>query len=228
MITQHDVLKFVESRPDMTIEYFNQRPFVKFYEGGIPVKCVSLEQVVREIQREGHCDLEIIYSDPGSLDVIYRCNECGTVIFSGDDERFDANLVCPVCDPRYKDKVEFWTKSEIENSVYKHDYYEHWMKDTRVRRMEVERRKRRGKFDWQILRKQINLFGHRIFISLDCDDLFADHFKYRGLRLMIENWDENQCVRCTRIPLSISFARSLYRDHKKRKFYQNSYNYFEK
>ena len=72
----------------------------------------SMDTYLDYMRKELHCDFECIYHDHASLTTIYRCKECGAVIFSGDDERYDPNLKCPVC--AGYNHGDFWTKEEIE------------------------------------------------------------------------------------------------------------------
>ena len=75
-----------------------------------------------------HCDFECIYNEHVSLDVVYKCNECGTIIFTGDDERYDINLACPVC-ANYNHS-NYWTQEMIESDPDKKRYVEFLIKST--------------------------------------------------------------------------------------------------
>ena len=74
----------------------------------------SMDTYVDYMRKKLHCDFECIYHEHASLTTIYRCKECGTVIFTGDDEHYDPNLKCPTCSDYHHWSGEFWTKEEIE------------------------------------------------------------------------------------------------------------------
>ncbi len=87
-----------------------------------------------------------------TLSEVLRCKECGAVIFTGDDERYDPNLCCPVCSGY--NHSNYWTAEDIKNDPIKQkqiEAYEKWAKE------EIEAAKRRkargGLYDWQIFKK---------------------------------------------------------------------------
>lgn len=77
----------------------------------------NLDDFTEQLRKESHCSFETIYSDV-LLNTVLRCTECGTIIFTGDDELFDPDLCCPTCSDYYCHS-EYFTKEEIENNPEK-------------------------------------------------------------------------------------------------------------
>ena len=201
MITEKDVRRFISQSSDMVIEFVHGREYVKMFdETGRPVRLTLLTDVLQELRREMHCDLSLVYTDPGSLDVIYKCNECGTVIYTN-DEYYDPNLVCPVCDPRYAHKVKY-DKTGTLDKVYEKSY--------RHYKFEEDRIKRRGKFDWELFKYEFYWFHKHIKWSFIVDDLYGHHFPLRGLRFVIQSYDpDSDSYNYHQLPLSIHFIKEL-------------------
>ena len=78
----------------------------------------SIQTYLKYMREKLHCDFETVYYEHACLDDVLRCRQCGTVIFSGDDERYDPNLCCPSCG-EYKTSLVYWTKDEIEQDEAK-------------------------------------------------------------------------------------------------------------
>lgn len=99
MISKSDVIRALsrakkEGR-DMEIALSEDKKSILDIQTGEAI--CSVDTYVAYLRRKLHCDFECIFYDRVDLTTIYRCNECGTVIFTGDDERYDPNLRCPVC-----------------------------------------------------------------------------------------------------------------------------------
>jgi len=139
-----------------------------------------LVQVLRE---KMHCDFETVHDLHGLLQVTLRCKECGTVIFAREDESWEPNLCCPVCS-NYKTSFEYWSGEDIAADKSKQEYIKGLEDLQREQDERYERRKKRkGKFDWQIARGRIKLYKRAIRWDLECDNLFKT--KLKGLRLKI-------------------------------------------
>ena len=113
-----------------------------------------------------------------------RCTECGTVIFTTEDEDYDPRLKCPTCTD-YKTHFEYWTKEDIKSDEEKQEVIEHYKKMTEWKIERDKRIKRRnGKHDWEIAVKKF--YGKKLYLSLalECDDITKSYFK--GLRLKID------------------------------------------
>ena len=131
----------------------------------------SIEDYIDFMRRKLHCDFECIYHEHVSLTTILRCNECGAVIFTGDDERYDPNLKCPVCtDYNHND---YWTKEEIESDENKQkeiQFYIDYMKD--MEEQYKRREARGGLYDWEIWKKKV--YGKKRYWGFALED-FGRH-----------------------------------------------------
>lgn len=113
----------------------------------------TIETYIKYLREELHCDFEVVYYEHATLDEVLRCKQCGTVIFTGDDERYDPNLCCPGCG-EYKTSLVYWTGEEIEQDEAKRKTIEMYEEFSRQQKIEYERRKRRGGlYDWQLIDK---------------------------------------------------------------------------
>lgn len=133
----------------------------------------SMETYIDYMKKKLHCDFECIYHEHASLTTIYRCKECGTIIFTGDDERYDPNLKCPTCSDYHHWSGEYWTKEDIESDEKKQkelQYYADYMEDMEA---QAKRREARGgKYDWQIWEKKI--YGKKRYWGFELED-FGRH-----------------------------------------------------
>lgn len=167
-----------------------------------------------------HCDFECIHHCHVSLETTLRCRECGTVIFSRDDEEYDHNLCCPTCGG-YETHFKYWTKEEIENDTQKADtikFLEEWTKEENEA---YERRKRRkGKYDSEIWNWTIRGKKHGVKFELKCDNLFKHGLN--GLYFRINWMERDDCGwfvyrKWWEIPLSISYLKLMIRIRKHNK-----------
>jgi len=170
----------------------------------------DIDTYVSFMREKLNCDFEVVYSEHISLDVVYRCKKCGTVIFSGDDERYDPNLKCPTCSD-YKPHCMYWPKDEIDNDPKKSL---HIYQLEELERLAIEAEKRRkargGLYDWQRWVKKINTKNHHIVISHICFGYGVKNMrKDRYLEIMDYERDENghflygkDIGHCFKIPLS--------------------------
>ena len=116
-------------------------------------KLDTLLQVVRE---KNHCDFETIYCEHATLTDVYRCRQCGTVIFGGDDEdHYNPKEKCPTCcnDPSVTWN-EYWTKEEIDSDPKKQETIKQMIEMQAASGRYYERRKaRNGLNDWERWKK---------------------------------------------------------------------------
>ena len=127
----------------------------------------SIDTFTQHMREKMHCDFECIYHEHASLTTIYRCKECGAVIFTGDDERYDPNLCCPVCSD-YKHS-DYWSKEEIEadeNKQKEIQFYLDYMEE--MEEQEKRRKARGGKYDWEIWKK--TFYGKKRCVRLELQD----------------------------------------------------------
>lgn len=167
----------------------------------------DVDTFVRVLRKEKHCDFEVIYSEHVSLTTTYRCKQCGTVIFGGDDERFDPNLKCPGCGG-YKTQLEFWTGEEIQKDINKQHTIEQLIQAQKLQDEMYERiEQRNGLNDWEIWKKKYYGKKHFFEFSLECCNLF--HSGLKGLNFHITHGKKDTdgvgyiCKDFFRIPLSL-------------------------
>lgn len=125
----------------------------------------SIETYAKYLRQKLHCDFDRLYHDHASLTTIYVCNECGTVIFSGDDERYDPNLKCPIC-AKYNHH-DYWTKEEIDADEKKQktiQFYKDWMKEQKE--AYKRRQARGGLYDWQVFKKDKYCKNHSYHLEM--------------------------------------------------------------
>lgn len=78
----------------------------------------KIGEFVMTLRALTHCDFEILYTCYETKETIYRCKECGTIIFCCEDELYDPNLCCPTCG-EYKTHLKYWTVKDIEKDPNK-------------------------------------------------------------------------------------------------------------
>lgn len=78
----------------------------------------NIGEFVKTLRALTHCDFEILYTCYETKETIYRCKECGTVVFCCEDESYDPNLCCPTCG-EYKTHLKYWTVKDIEKDPNK-------------------------------------------------------------------------------------------------------------
>ena len=127
----------------------------------------SIETLTGYLRRKAHCDFETVYYEHASLDCVYHCRECGTVIFGGDDERYDPNCRCPTCcNDKSVCQNEFWTADEIGASEEKKEHIKALEQAQKAFNEAAARRKARGGlYDWQRWVKEFRLKNHHITVS---------------------------------------------------------------
>lgn len=167
MISQYDVIKYYERAK----ESGKKTPFYlsddkkEVFDSETNERLCSIEHYVNVMRKHLHCDFEVIYYEHATLEVVYRCKECGTVIFASDScEEYDDNLCCPTCGG-YETGFEYWTKEEIANDEKKKNTLEFFDKIMKERKEEDERMKKRGGlYDWQRWVKRFKTKNYRIEI----------------------------------------------------------------
>lgn len=216
MITAYFVKKIAEDNPD---KYWYRIDGNNVIDKESNQVVGSLDTFVSLLRKKMHCDFDVIFYCHVSLVTIYQCKECGTVIFSRDDEEYDPNLRCPTCG-EYKTHFEYWTAEDIANDEDKQNTIETY-KQMQQDRIEADKRyvKRGNKYDWQIWHERIKLPKRAIILDLECDNLFKT--KLKGLRLDV-HWAYKDGIsyiykKHFTIPLSWSALKMQVRIRKKRK-----------
>lgn len=181
MISKWDVRQYFK-RHENELEHRIAENDMIVHKATDAVLC-SIDDFVDHMRKKLHCDFECIYSCHGTLEVILRCKECGTVIFASDDVNYcDDNLCCPVC-ANYNTHFKYYTGEEIlldKNKQEEINLYEEMTKE----QIEADKRreKRNGKYDWEIFKGRIKICSDKvIYYCLECDNLFKSGLN--GLRL---------------------------------------------
>lgn len=216
MLSQYDIIRYAKNSETCWFRIDDEKNVIDKETENIVCSLETLTQFFRE---KMHCDFECIHSCHGTLDTTLRCKECGTVIFSRDDEDYDPYLCCPTCGG-YETHFEYWTKEEIDRDIKKANTIK-WLEDwTREENEAYERRQRRkGKYDSEIWNWTIRGKKHGVKFELKCDNLFKTGLK--GLHFVI-NWmdrDDGWFIyrKWWKIPLSISYLKIMFRIYKKNK-----------
>ena len=192
------------------------------YDSGLKVPA---KELVDYIRKQIGQDFENLYSCHATLESFVRCKKCGTVIFAYNDERYEPNLCCPVCSD-YETDFEYWTKEQIDADENKQRTITNLEMMQKEQDEAYARRKRRGgKYDWQLARWKKWGKRHYIILELQCDSIL-NKFKLKGLRLRVDygdiDFDDGHGYRSgvrnmsITIPLSISYAVLLMRIRIKR------------
>lgn len=216
MFSKYDAISYLRKNADndkMPIGYNEETNCC--YDKGNGEEICHIDTFVSHMRKKLHCDFDCIFHEHASLTTVYRCNECGAIIFSGDDERYDPNLVCPNCTDY--PHTDFWTKEEIENDEQKQRELNGLLEYARIIQESEERRERRGGlYDWQLARKKFFTKKHSYNFELKVDDITKS--KVKGLELEIgigenENPDKEYGIYTVKhiftIPLSFNSLKRL-------------------
>lgn len=151
MFTRSDILKYSKEESC----WFEKREDGSYYSKKNPELKLAdnIEDFVKSLNIHNHSYFKCIYSCHASLDTVLECLECGTVIFTGDDERFNPHLRCPNCTGTDQG-VEFWTKQDIENDIRKKNTLKFFKKDLEIREKDYQRYKRTGLNSWELWKKE--------------------------------------------------------------------------
>lgn len=150
------------------------------------------DRLLEMIQKGEHCWFECIYSEHASLTTVYRCRECGTVIFSGDDERWEPALRCPTCSDYKPVYATYYTKEDMETDPKKKAEVDTLIQFQAEMDAAYERRKRRGGlYDWEIWKKQKFFKNYGVSILLGRMNQWGKPLKGLYLDITISKRDEN-------------------------------------
>lgn len=212
MISKYEVINCLEEeakKGKSDYIYDRETDMIKNKDGN---NICSLDELMPIIRRENHCDFKTIYYCHATLEDVYQCRQCGTVIFGGDDERYDPDCRCPVCsNDKNACHNTWWSAEEIAADPEKQRTIDALKEEQRImNEIEERRRKRGGKSDSEIWIKEYRGKKHYLQFNLECDDLFTT--KLKGLKFVIRHsvkdnendfyvW-KNDFV----IPLSVSAA----------------------
>lgn len=169
----------------------------------------SIDTYVEYLRSKHHCNFESIYYEHATLTDIYRCKDCGTVIFGGDDEyHYNPNEKCPTC--CHDDSVchnEYWTKEQIESDPEKKKTIEGLIEAQKEMNAAADRRKARGGlYDWERWQKRFFIKNHGFKITL-INDNWDKKLKHTSRYLEIHTWKKSEGIikHTCQIPLSCYF-----------------------
>lgn len=150
MITRYDFDRY-SKKEDCWFEVREDGVYDK--EKGVKYRD-TVEEFIRLMNRINHSDFTCLHSCHATLDIVYKCEECGAIIFTGDDERYNPNLKCPVCSGEDQ-RCEFWTAEEVAADEKKQNtlkFYQEW-KEAEER--DYERHKKTGLYHDEIWKKKV-------------------------------------------------------------------------
>lgn len=181
MVSKYDMKKYIKKNADTFPYVYKEEEDAIYDKDGSYLS--SLDAFLETYRKKSGESFESIYYEHAFLQNILRCTECGTVIFTTEDEEYDPRLKCPTCTD-YQTHFKYWTKEDIESDEKKQDAIK-FFKEMTERKAEQEKRikKRNGKYDWQIAIKKF--YGKKIHLelALECDDITNSYLK--GLRLNV-------------------------------------------
>ena len=216
MVSRYDLKEYLKKNADKLSWTYNEEDDAIYDKDGNYF--TSLDAFLETYRKKSGESFESIYYEHAFLQNVLRCTECGTVIFTTEDEGYDPRLKCPTC-TNYQTHFEYWTKEDIESDEKKQNTIK-WFKEMMDYKAEQEKRikKRNGKYDWQIGTKKFYGKKKHLELALECDNITKSYFK--GLRLRIhigkkENADDIGYVvyKHFTIPLSWSqfYIRYIYK-----------------
>lgn len=182
MVSKWDMKKYIKENVDSFPYIYKEEEDAIYDKDGTYLS--SLDTFLDIYRKHSGESFESIYYEHVSLQNVLRCTECGTVIFTTEDEWYDPHLKCPTC-TNYHTHFKYWTKEDIESDEEKQNTIKAFKEMMDYKREQNERMKRRnGKYDWQIANKEFR--GKKLFLGfhLECDDITKSYFK--GLRLNID------------------------------------------
>ena len=182
MVSKWDMKKYIKKNADTFPYVYKEDEDAIYDRDGNYLS--SLDTFLEIYRKHSGESFESIYYEHVSLQDVLRCTECGTVIFTTEDEWYDPHLKCPTCTD-YHTHFKYWTKEDIESDEEKQNTIKAFKEMMDYKREQNERMKRRnGKYDWQIANKEFR--GKKLFLGfhLECDDITKSYFK--GLRLNID------------------------------------------
>ena len=186
MISNYDTIRIVKHwmKEEKDFVYCLNENETEIWNSKTNERICSVDTFTDYMRKKFHCDFEVIYEEHGLLTSVYRCKECGTVIFGGDDEdRYDPNLTCPTCS-NYKTWLEYWTKEDIENDPEKQKTIEGLIKAQEYEDEMYKRIKRRGGLsDSELWKKEFKFKNTLYKVTLECMNLWGERLK--GLNLHI-------------------------------------------
>lgn len=181
MVSKYDIKKYIKENTDKFPYIYNEEEDVIYDKDGSYLS--SLDTFLEIYRKHSGESFESIYYEHAFLQDVLRCTECGTVIFTTEDEWYDPHLKCPTC-TNYHTHFKYWTKEDIEADEEKQNTIKFFKEMMDYKAEQNERiKKRNGKYDWQIAIKKFYGKKRYLELALECDDITKSYFK--GLRLKV-------------------------------------------
>lgn len=220
MISKWDMERYIEKNADKFPYIYKKETDAIYDKDGNYIS--SLDTFLEIYRKHSGESFESIYYEHATLENVLRCTECGTVIFTTEDEQYDPRLKCPTCTD-YHTHFEYWTKEDIEADKEKQNtikFFKEIMEYKAERNKRIK--KRNGKYDWEIAVKEFYGKEKYLRLTLECNDIIESYFK--GLRLAVsigekENIDDVGYIvkNSFTIPLSWSqfYIKFIYKHFKR-------------
>lgn len=217
MVSKYDMEEFIKKNIDKFPYVYKEEEEAFYDKDGSYI--TSLDEFLKVYRKNSGESFESIYYEHVCLQDVLRCTECGTVIFTTEDEWYDPHLKCPTCTD-YHTHFKYWTKEDIESDEQKQNTIK-FFKELMERNAEREKRikRRNGKQDWEIAIKKFRGKKRFLELVLECDNITESYFK--GLRLKVTMGKLNgrgyAISKLFTIPLSWSYfyIRYVYKHKKK-------------
>jgi phage FluMu protein Com len=169
----------------------------------------SIDEYIDTLKLHLGCSFTSVYYSHATLENILRCNKCGTVIFTTEDEYYDPNLKCPTCTD-YRPHFTYYSKKEIESNKDIQDTITAYEYMAKFEEEAYKYEKIHGHPYYEIFNKKIHTKKHMYRFELKCDDMRKSIFK--GLHLSISvfrkcNSDEYCYHYTNNIIIPLSFGR---------------------
>ena len=214
MTTKSKFVKYIKENSDKFDFHIKEN---KIYDNKSGEFVSDIDTFYELFKKENGESFESLYYLHAELFDVIRCTECGTVVFSWEDERWEPNFRCPICTD-YKTNYSYWTKEEIENDKTKKEYIEHLIETEKyIKECHKRRERRNGKYDWEIgIVKIKGIFNknNTYKFVLECNDITKSYFK--GLRLHFYKIKNTIRKKDIIIPLSWSSLICLIKFHMKK------------
>lgn len=213
MVSKYDLKEYIKKNADKIPYMYNEEDDAIYYKDGNYIS--SLDTFLDVYRKHSGESFESIYYEHAFLQNVIRCTECGTVIFTTEDEYYDPHLKCPTCTD-YQTHFEYWTKEDIESDEKKKNTIKFYKEMSEYKKEQEKRmQKRNGKYDWQIAIKKFRGKKRYLELALECDDITESYFKGLRLKVHIGKKDRADDIGYTAtkhftIPLSWSYFYSLY------------------
>lgn len=182
MISKWDIKRYIEKNADSFPYIYKEEEDAIYDKNGNYL--FSLDAFLEIYRKHSGESFESIYYEHATLENVLRCTECGTVIFTTEDEHYDPRLKCPTCTD-YSTHFKYWTKQDIEADEEKQNtikFFKEMMDYKAERNKRIK--KRNGKYDWEIAVKKFYGKKRYLRLTLECNDITESYFK--GLRLGVD------------------------------------------